>query len=73
MRSYHLWLRVYKRAIERAYQLGVHGSFVTFNRRGGSKTDNSLIKDVDAYAVAEAMETEQQENALYWERKLGEL
>ncbi len=65
-------LRVYKRALGRAYGMGSHEAFIAF-KKGKLTSDGSLIKNEDAYGIAEAMRKDARELALWAEEKLRQV
>jgi hypothetical protein len=52
--------------------MGGHEAFITF-KKGKHSGDGSLIKNADAYAVAEKMSQDLRDSALWAEEKLSEI
>ncbi len=66
------WVHVFERALKKAYGMGAHPAFVSFSKRNkpGSR---DLIKNADAYAVAEKMSQDLRDSALWGEDELRQI
>lgn len=63
------WIHVFERALKKAYGMGTSAAFVSFSRRNKPEAKD-LIKNADAYAVAEKMAQDLKESALWGEEEL---
>lgn len=69
MREYRLWILVFERALIRAYGIGRSTAFLRFSRRS-KPAPGDIIKNPDAYAVAEKMAQDLKESRLWAEEQL---
>jgi hypothetical protein len=67
------WVQVFIWALEKAYGVRGREAFMRFSKRQSKKTDNCLIKNMDAYEIAETMRQELRDNAFAWEEKLRDV
>jgi hypothetical protein len=67
------WVGIFRWALEKAYQMEAGKAFMQFSKRQTKKTDNCLIKNMDAYEVAEAMKSGLLEQAFLAAERLREL